>query len=149
MKKAVTPKSAKKASHRHDHSADSSHHHPHSTPLTDKGQRPHPLAAFFGCCLGDDPAPISPKIQKLREQLPQSATEELTIIPGEHLTITKDMIIGDVIANFPLARSIFEEIHPLGLLSPLLDQISIEMFLSDLNTDADQICASLTSLINA
>lgn len=145
MKKASTPKSAKKTPHKHDHGSTLSHSHTH----TEKGERPHPLAAFFGCCLGDEPAPISQKIQQLREQLPESVTEELIVIPGQPVIITKDMIIGDVIANFPLARSIFEEIHPLGLLSPRLDQISIEMFLSDLNTDPDQICASLTSLINA
>jgi len=140
MKKAPSSKSGKKAIHVHKHA----HNH-----LPTTGERPHPLAAFFGCCLGDEPAPISEKIQSLRKKLPESSTEELKITPGQPIQITKDMIIGDVIANFPLARDIFEEIHPLGLMSPRLDQISIEMFLSDLNTDPDQICASLTSLINA
>jgi len=145
MKKAHPHQTGKKQGEKHVHTHGSSHSH----PLPGLGERPHPLAAFFGCCLGDEPAPISQKIQKLRELLPESSTEELSIIPGQPITITKDMIIGDVIANFPLAKSIFEEIHPLGLLSPLLGQTTIEMFLSDLNTDADQICASLTSLINA
>jgi hypothetical protein len=145
MKKTPSHKSGKDTVHKHDHSAAGSHSH----VQTDQSKSSHPFAAFFGCCLGAEPAPVSPKIQQLREQLPELATEELVITPGQPITITKDMIIGDVLANFPLARSIFEEIHPLGLLSPRLDQISIEMFLSDLNTDADQICASLTSLINA
>lgn len=145
MKKSTPQKSAKKPTTKHRHSAAASHSHIHAM----QGKKPHPLAAFFGCCLGAEPAEISPKIQQLREKLPESTTEELNIIPGQTIIITKDMIIGDVIANFPLVLSVFEDIHPLGLLSPRLDQISIEMFLSDLNTDPDEICVGLTSLINA
>ncbi len=107
-----------------------------------------PLSAFFGCCLTEDPTPISAKIQQLREQLPETHNTELTVIPGQNITITKDMIIADVMTTFPITRQVFEDLHPLGLLSPSLDKISIELFLSDLQIDPDQICAELTNLIN-
>lgn len=109
--------------------------------------RPHPLAAFFQCCLGDEPAPLSPKIQKLREQIPSSEAQEIHLKPGQKIIITKDMIIGDILTNFPETKTIFEDIHPLGLLSPLLDRITIEIFLSDINVDPDLICQSLSQLI--
>jgi hypothetical protein len=44
------------------------HSHPQST------SRPHPLANFFNCCLGDEPTPISDKVQQLRENLDLTKT---------------------------------------------------------------------------
>ena len=139
VKKAKTSELPAKIKHNHQH------HHSNQNPAATS--RPHPLAAFFQCCLGNEPAPLSPKIQKLRDKIPSSQTLEIHLKPGQKITITKDMIIGDVLANFPENKNIFEDIHPLGLLSPLLDQTTIEIFLSDLNIDADLICQSLSKII--
>jgi hypothetical protein len=57
------------------------------------------------------------------------------------------MIIGDVLLNFPQIRPFLEDLHPLGLMSPLLDQITIEMFFSDQEVDIENICQHITNLI--
>jgi hypothetical protein len=122
----------------------SGHQHVHAT-----GQgRPHPLTQFFGCCLGNDPTPISPKIQAIRENLGNGQTESTIIQPGHHLTISQDMVVADILANFPQSRPFFQELHPLGLLSPALDKISLEIFFSDLPVDLEQICQQLENLVN-
>lgn len=124
------------------------HHHQNEHKGQGNGHRPHPLAQFFGCCLGDEPTPISPKIQSLRENLNSKNTVEINLKEVEHLEITPDMIIGDIIFNFPQTRSYLEDLHPLGLLSPRLDQTTVEMFFSDLNPDLKEICQKLTALIS-
>lgn len=128
------------------HMAEHSHKHQHKSQ--ENGPRPHPLTQFFGCCLGDEPTPISPKIQSLRESLGSKQTEEIDLQKVEHLEVTSDMIIGDIIFNFPQTRPYLEDLHPLGLLSPRLDQTTIEMFFSDLNPNLEDICKKLTTIIS-
>ena len=136
---------AKSGKNHHDHGHHHSHDHGHDD-LSKTQSRPHPLAGFFACLLGDDPAPISEKIQKLREVIPESQTIEQPL--EKSLQITKDMVVLDLISNFPQIKDYLEEIHPLGLLSPRLDQISLELFLSDFNLDLDKLCSDLTKLVH-
>ena len=124
------------------------HSHKHQHKSQEKGARPHPLTQFFGCCLGDEPTPISPKIQSLREGLNSNSTEEIDLQKVENLEITADMIVGDIIFNFPQTRAYLEDLHPLGLLSPRLDQTTIEMFFSDLNPALEEVCQKLTQIIS-
>jgi hypothetical protein len=120
------------------------HNHNHGD-----NSRPHPLTQFFGCCLGDDPAPLSPKIQSIRENLENGQIEDFIITPGGKITISKDMIVADILANFPQTKSLFHELHPLGLMSPVLDQISLEIFFSDQpELDLENICLQLESIVN-
>jgi hypothetical protein len=120
------------------------HNHNHGD-----NSRPHPLTQFFGCCLGDDPAPLSPKIQSIRENLENGQIEDVIITPGGEITISKDMIVADILANFPQTKSLFHELHPLGLMSPVLDQISLEIFFSDQpELDLENICLQLESIVN-
>lgn len=123
--------------------AQKQHHHHH----TDRQSRPHPLTQFFGCCLGDEPTPISPKIQQLREQLNSSSIEEVST-DTEFLAITSDMIVGDILAHFPQTRNYLEDLHPLGLLSPQLDSITLEIFFSDQKVNLDEICQKLSDIIS-
>ncbi len=123
-------------------------HHQHSHKEDQKGQRPHPLTQFFGCCLGDEPTPISPKIQSLRESLNNTKTEEINLETAQNLEITSDMIIGDILLNFPQTKSYLEDLHPLGLLSPKLSETTLEMFFSDMNHDLETICQKLTQIIS-
>jgi hypothetical protein len=118
--------------------------HQHHHKKDQNGSRPHPLAGFFACLLGDEPAPISAKIQDLRQKLPDSQSIEENI--NEKLIISSDMVVLDLIVNFPKIKNYLEEIHPLGLLSPNLDKISLELFLSEFNLDLDKICHELTQL---
>lgn len=115
-----------------------SHSHQHSQP---SNSRPHPLANFFNCCLGDEPTPISDKVQQLRENLDLNQTEE--IAPEQFQTgkiiITPDLIIGDLINNFPQIKPYLQEIHPLGMMSPSLHLITLEIFFSDLNLPAKDL----------
>ncbi|MCC6643380.1 hypothetical protein IT411_01405 [Candidatus Peregrinibacteria bacterium] len=120
------------------------HHHHHST---DQHSRPHPLTQFFGCCLGDEPTPLSPKIQKIREQLNDSSVEEIAANSAT-LKITSDMIVGDILINFPHTRTYLEDLHPLALLSPQLNSITLEMFFSDQKVDLEKICQDLSDLIS-
>ncbi|MCC7432845.1 hypothetical protein IT412_04985 [Candidatus Peregrinibacteria bacterium] len=133
--------------HKHDSKQPGHDHHSHSHDQESQNSqsRPHPLAGFFACLLGDEPAPISEKIQTLRENLTTSETIEETL--KQDLIISKDMVVLDLINNFPKIKAYLQEIHPLGLLSPRLDQTTLELFLSDLNLDIDVICADLTKLI--
>lgn len=120
------------------------HHHTHQH----EGSRPHPLTQFFGCCLGDDPAPISPKIQSIRENLGKDQDLPVIIRPGQYLVITPDMVVADLLINFPQIKPLLEDLHPLGLLSPVLDQISLEIFFADLAVDVKAVCQQLESLVN-
>lgn len=137
----TSPRQKPKAQQTDAHSGHSHIHHDHS-------KRPHPLSHFFGCCLGEDPAPLSKKIQDLRKNLPDHQFEEIKIIQGEPFLISADMIVGDILFNFPQTREIFQEIHPLGLLSPILDQTTIEMFLADLTISVEDTCTELNKKIN-
>jgi len=118
------------------------HNHVHNS-------HPHPLTQFFGCCLGNEPTPLSPKIQNIRENLGNGQIEDVIITPGEKITISKDMIVADILANFPQTKAFFHELHPLGLMSPVLDQISLEIFFSDQpDIDLENICRQLESIVN-
>lgn len=129
--------------HNHNHGANS-----HIHQQKDQS-RPHPLTQFFGCCLGDDPAPLSPKIQNIRENLENGQIEDVIITPGQKITISKEMIVADILVNFPQTKSLFHELHPLGLMSPVLDQISLEIFFSDQpDIDLENICLQLESIVN-
>lgn len=121
------------------------HKHFHDQESPNNQSRPHPLSGFFACLLGDEPAPISEKIQTLRENLTESETIEEPL--GQSLIISKDMVVLDLINSFPKIKDYLQDIHPLGLLSPRLDQTTLELFVSDLNLDIDDICADLTKLI--
>lgn len=120
--------------------------HSHSYQI---GSQYHPLSQFLGCCLGNEPTPLSPRIQAIRSSLePGNIITPVTISPNQPFQIYQDMIVGDILANFPKTKSYFHEIHPLGLLSPALDQISLEIFFSDIPVDIKQICQELTQIIN-
>ncbi len=125
------------------------HHHPHQITDGNPNGRPHPLSHFFGCCLGNDPTPISPNIQELRLRLGEGHLENVTITPGEAFSITPDMIVADLIFNFPDIGKYLENLHPLGMMSPQLEQISLEIFLADLPVEIEQICQDLNKLINS
>ncbi|MGL5831363.1 MAG: hypothetical protein ACRCZE_04415 [Candidatus Altimarinota bacterium] len=114
-----------------------SHQHSHSQ----SNSRPHPLANFFNCCLGDEPTPISDKVQQLRENLDLTKTEEISpeqFQSGE-IILSSDIIIGDLINNFPQIKPYLQEIHPLGMMSPSLHLITMEIFFSDLNLSTEQL----------
>lgn len=104
-------------------------------------QRPHPLSGFFNCCLGDEPTPISDKVQQLRENLDIHQSEEISAdqLKNGEFDVTPDLITGDLINNFPQISDYLEEIHPLGMLSPSLHLITLEIFLADLNFSTDQL----------
>jgi len=142
MKAKTTSKPAVKSQNKAAHS----HKHLHTEGIQ---SRPHPLTQFFGCCLGDEPTPLSDKIQSIRSNLhPGTTLSEVTIEAGQDFLLTKDMIVGDILVNFPQTQPYFQELHPLGLLSPALNHISLEIFFSDLPVDLDQICQELTQLVN-
>jgi hypothetical protein len=127
-------------------SKSTSHQHSHSH------QRPHPLANFFNCCLGDEPTPISDKVQQLRENLDINHSEEISPdqLKNGDFDITPDLITGDLINNFPQIKDYLKEIHPLAMLSPSLHLITLEIFLSDLNLSEQQLAEiyqKLNSLI--
>jgi len=127
--------------------------HPHSDQHPDHAhdhnhQKKTPFLNFFECCLGDEPAPLSKKIQNLRENYADHQITAEVISPNQIIIIEKDMIVGDLLINFPEIKTTLEDLHPLGMLSPLLDRISLEIFLSDLNVDPEQICQHLSTLIN-
>ncbi len=103
---------------------------------------------FFECCLKDEPAPLPPKIQDLRAALPTSNLEEINIKPGEKFQVSGDMIIADLLLNFPQIKTYLEDLHPLGMLSPQLDRISLEIFFSDQDQDLGVICDRLNKIIN-
>lgn len=103
---------------------------------------------FFSCCLGEDPAPISDKIQNLRAQLPENSMEEVKYTPGTNFQVLPDMVVGDLLTTFSQIRPYLEELHPLGLLSPALNATSLEMFLIDFDLDLQTVCQELESLIN-
>jgi hypothetical protein len=124
---------------RHNCHTDHSHQH---TPAKNN------LLNFFECCLTDDPAPLSPKILQARENLQDQAFEPVEISSENTFQVTSDMIVADLLFNFPLLRGYLENLHPLGLMSPALDRISLELFFSDLDKNIDQICQEMTDLIN-
>lgn len=109
---------------------------------------------LFSCLLTETPAPIPARLQNLRQKLYESSTTE-TPLPSattppsevEVFTITPDMVVLDLITNFPQIKTYLHDLHPLGLLSPNLDKINLELFLSDFNVDVDEVCAELTELI--
>ena len=141
----TTKGSTKSYAHQHNHNHGANSYVHEQNPQS----RPHPLTQFFGCCLGDDPAPLSPKIQSIRENLGNGQTEDVIITPGEKITISKDMIVADILANFPQSKTLLHELHPLGLMSPVLDQISLEIFFSDQpELDLENICLQLESIVN-
>jgi hypothetical protein len=104
--------------------------------------------SFFECCLKDEPAPLSQKIRDLRAALPTANLEEIIIKPGEQFRVSGDMIVADLLFNFPQIRPYLEDLHPLGLLSPQLDRTSLEMFFSDQDQNLSLICEGLDQIIN-
>ncbi len=106
----------------------------------------HPLNSLFNCCLENKPTPISPRIQKLRKQKLRGKIQIITIKPHQKLIVKPNMIVGDLIAAYPLIKAELEEIHPLGLLSPTLNQTTLEIFLDDLHLNLKKICQTLTKL---
>lgn len=101
---------------------------------------------LFNCCLGNEPTPLSHKIQQLREQKLHGQIKIVTIKANQKLTVEPNMIVGDLIASYPLIKVELQEIHPLGLLSPTLNQTTLEFFLADLHLNLKEVCQTLTKL---
>jgi len=132
MSNPPSPQSDPHASHSHSHQHD---------PL-------QPFSSFFECCISEDSGKLSDKIQQLRQNYAEHQITAEVITPNQAIFIEKDMIVGDLLLNFPEIRPVLEDIHPLGLMSPLINQISLEIFLSDINVDPELICQQLSTLIN-
>ncbi len=121
----------------------------HDSPAPDKkAPKRESLLSFFQCCMTDTPAPLPEKLLKLRESLQQPQIAESIYRPGQPFVISEEMIVGDLLFNFPQLHEYFQEKHPLGLLSPVLDRTSLEMYFADLPVKIDDICRDLSDLIN-
>lgn len=123
------------------------HSHSHNQQKGDPASS-QDILQFFSCCLGEDPAPISKKIQNLRANLPESTIEEVNYHPGTAFHVSPDMVVADLLTTFSQTRPYLENLNPLGLLSPTLHTTSLEMFLIDFNVDLETVCRDLDSLIN-
>jgi hypothetical protein len=103
---------------------------------------------FFECCLTDTPAPIPEKLQALRQKLPERSYSSVKYRKNKDFTIFPDMIVADLLLTFPYLKDQLSELHPLGMMSPALSQISLEMLFSDMEIDIPKVCQDLASLIN-
>lgn len=112
------------------------------------GNTAEEMLQFFSCCLGEDPPEISAKIRELRQKIPERNLEQVNYEPGKHFQISKEMIVADLVLTFPALRPHLEELHPLGMLSPMLASTTLEMLLSDLAVDTQQVCLELENIIN-
>ncbi len=123
---------------------------PNSSKLNQHNHHKHPLGHFLNCCLGDEPTPISNNIQNLRynyDHNHQFITQE-AIKDIQSFFIKKDMIVQDLIINFPQIKNYLQDLHPLGLLSPNLNQLSLEMFFHDIPANIEDICLNLNKIIH-
>lgn len=83
--------------------------------------------------------------KKTKKKQPQ--LEEINIKPGEIIIITKDMLIGDVIAVYPQTLKIFESygIHCPSCFFSQYESIQEGAELHKLN--ADEICKKLNNIL--
>ena len=118
------------------------HRPPEGKPLS-----PQSFLKMFECCLKDTPPPLPEKILNMRESLQKPQILETVFRPGEKFLICSDMIVEDLLFTFPYLRAYFEEHHPLGLLSPVLHQTTLEMYFADLPEKIENVCTDLSTLI--
>jgi hypothetical protein len=114
----------------------------------DPGATAEEMLQFFSCCLGEKPPEISAKLRQLRQKIPGQNLEQVSYEPGKHFKISKEMIVADLVLTFPALRPHLEELHPLGMLSPMLASTTLEMLLSDLDVNPQQVCRELENIIN-
>lgn len=121
-----------------------------TSKLNQHNHHKHPLGHIFNCCLGDEPTPISNNIQNFRHNYDhnhQLITQE-AIKDLQSFSIKKDMIVQDLITNFPQIKNYLQDLHPLGLLSPNLNQLSLEMLFHDIPSNIEDICLNLNKIIH-
>lgn len=106
------------------------------------------ILSFFSCCLGDEPAPIPEKVQKLRSTLGNVLLEDTKYQPGIYFQVTPDMIVADLIATFTQIKPYLEDLNPLGMMSPMLGTTSLDLFFQNLDIDLETVCHDLEALIN-
>lgn len=102
----------------------------------------------FSCCLKTEPTPLSENFQHLRKQLKSSKIKNIQVTKKKPIKITEDMIVGDIINNFPETKKIFEDANFLGLASSAIFQESISLFLAGTGIDSQLICQELNLLIS-